>query len=40
MTTLYPFFGGQGTINVKFWTPDSKSFTFVIRKKQQEIGRK
>jgi hypothetical protein len=24
------FFGGQGTINVNSWAPDSKRFAFVI----------
>jgi Tol biopolymer transport system component len=28
--TLITFFGGQGTINVNSWSPDSKQFAFVI----------
>lgn len=28
--TLLTFFGGQGTINVNSWSPDSKQFAFVI----------
>lgn len=28
--TLITFFGGQGTINVNSWSPDSKRFAFVI----------
>lgn len=28
--TLVTFFGGQGTINVNSWSPDSKRFAFVI----------
>ena len=28
--TLVTFFGGQGTINVNSWSPDSKQFAFVI----------
>jgi TolB protein len=28
--TLTTFFGGQGTINVNSWSPDSKRFAFVI----------
>lgn len=28
--TLLTFFGGQGTINVNSWSPDSKRFAFVI----------
>jgi Tol biopolymer transport system component len=26
---LVKFFGGQGTINVNSWSPDSKKFAFV-----------
>jgi Tol biopolymer transport system component len=26
---LTEFFGGQGTINVNSWSPDSKKFAFV-----------
>jgi TolB protein len=26
---LTQFFGGQGTINVNSWSPDSKKFAFV-----------
>lgn len=29
VTTLVSLFGGQGTINVNSWSPDSKSFAFV-----------
>jgi Periplasmic component of the Tol biopolymer transport system len=28
--TLLKFFGGQGTINVNSWSPDSKRFAFVV----------
>jgi Tol biopolymer transport system component len=28
--TLITFFGGQGTINVNSWSPDSKRFAFVV----------
>jgi TolB protein len=28
--TLFTFFGGQGTINVNSWSPDSRQFAFVI----------
>jgi TolB protein len=28
--SLFKFFGGQGTINVNSWAPDSKRFAFVI----------
>jgi hypothetical protein len=27
---LSTFFGGQGTINVNSWSPDSRRFAFVI----------
>jgi hypothetical protein len=27
---LSDFFGGQGTINVNSWSPDSKQFGYVI----------
>ena len=27
--TIAKFFGGQGTINVNSWAPDSKRFAFV-----------
>ena len=30
METLTTFFGGQGTINVNSWSPDSKRLAFVI----------
>ena len=30
--TLFTLFGGQGTINVPSWSPDSKSFAFVSYK--------
>ncbi len=28
--TLFKFFGGQGTINVNSWSPDSKRFAYVV----------
>jgi hypothetical protein len=28
--TLIKFFGGQGTINVNSWSPDSKRFAYVV----------
>jgi hypothetical protein len=28
--TLTRFFGGQGTINVNSWSPDSKQFAYVV----------
>jgi hypothetical protein len=28
--TLVKFFGGQGTINVNSWSPDSKKFAYVV----------
>jgi hypothetical protein len=28
--TLTTFFGGQGTINVNSWSPDSRRFAFVV----------
>jgi Tol biopolymer transport system component len=31
-TTLIRLFGGQGTINVNSWAPDSKQFAFVSYK--------
>ena len=30
LTVLTTFFGGQGTINVNSWSPDSKRFAYVI----------
>jgi len=27
---LTTFFGGQGTINVNSWSPDSKKFAYVV----------
>jgi hypothetical protein len=27
--TLEKFFGGQGTINVNSWSPDSKQFAYI-----------
>jgi len=30
MTVLTTFYGGQGTINVNSWSPDSKKFAFVV----------
>jgi len=29
VTVLTQFFGGQGSINVNSWSPDSKKFAFV-----------
>ncbi|MBQ3860653.1 MAG: hypothetical protein II779_08995, partial [Clostridia bacterium] len=29
MKTLARFFGGQGTINVNSWSPDSRRFAYV-----------
>jgi Tol biopolymer transport system component len=29
VTTLAKFFGGQGTINVPSWSPDSRALSFV-----------
>jgi hypothetical protein len=31
--TVLQFFGGQGTINVNSWAPDSKRFAFVSYEK-------
>jgi len=31
--TLLKFFGGQGTINVNSWSPDSRKFAFVVYEK-------
>ncbi len=28
--TLATFFGGQGSINVNSWSPDSKQFDYVV----------
>jgi len=28
--TVTKFFGGQGTINVNSWSPDSKKFAYVV----------
>jgi hypothetical protein len=28
--TLTKFYGGQGTINVNSWSPDSKRFAYVV----------
>jgi Tol biopolymer transport system component len=33
--SLITFFGGQGTINVNSWSPDSKRFAFVIYEPQK-----
>lgn len=33
--TLVKFFGGQGTINVNSWSPDSKKFAYVVYEKLQ-----
>ena len=30
LNTLVTFFGGQGTINVNSWSPDSKKFAYVV----------
>ena len=30
LETLITFFGGQGTINVNSWSPDSKKFAYVV----------
>ncbi len=30
MTEVMKFYGGQGTINVNSWSPDSKKFAFVV----------
>jgi Tol biopolymer transport system component len=30
METLVTFYGGQGTINVNSWSPDSKKFAYVV----------
>ena len=30
LEVLHKFFGGQGTINVNSWSPDSKKFAFVV----------
>jgi hypothetical protein len=36
-TTLVELFGGQGTINVNSWSPDSQRFAFVsYRLEEQE----
>jgi len=29
LRTIAAFFGGQGTINVNSWSPDSRKFAFV-----------
>ena len=33
LETLTTVFGGQGTINVNSWSPDSKKFAFVSYEK-------
>lgn len=33
LKTVVKLFGGQGTINVNSWSPDSKKFAFVSYKK-------
>ena len=33
LETLIKFFGGQGTINVNSWSPDSKQFAYVVYEK-------
>jgi hypothetical protein len=30
LEVLAKFFGGQGTINVNSWSPDSKKFAYVV----------
>ena len=30
LEVLTKFFGGQGTINVNSWSPDSKKFAYVV----------
>ena len=37
MKTLVSLFGGQGTINVNSWTPDSRSFAFVRYRIREDI---
>ena len=38
VTTVVKLFGGQGTINVNSWSPDSKKFAFVsYRIRGQEL---
>jgi hypothetical protein len=32
----YPLFGGQGTLNVNSWSPDSRKFAFVAYPITQE----
>jgi hypothetical protein len=32
----FPFFGGQGTLNVNSWSPDSRRFAFVAYPVQQK----
>lgn len=36
--TLTTFLGGQGTINVNSWSPDSKKFAYVIYEPMQQQG--
>jgi len=33
LETIVTFFGGQGTINVNSWSPDSKKFAYVVYEK-------
>ena len=40
LTTLATFFGGQGTINVNSWSPDSRRFAFVIYEPLPESARR
>ncbi len=35
--TIIKLFGGQGTINVNSWAPDSSKFAFVSYRKKQEV---
>mgnify|MGYP003412541454 FL=1 len=35
--TILKLFGGQGTINVNSWAPDSKRFAFVSYKQNKNL---
>ena len=35
--TILKLFGGQGTINVNSWAPDSKHFAFVSYKQNKNL---
>jgi Tol biopolymer transport system component len=37
--TLLTFFGGQGTINVNSWSPDSRRFAFVVYEPRPAVAR-